>query len=182
MWPQVLRHRVTRRTLLGAGLLFGATALGAGGLAAWVFASRDPGRGRAVLSDDEGRVVAAIADAYFPPGNALGVAAAELDVAGGVDAHFARLLPRERRLLRGVLVAFDQWPRLSFASGRRFVDLALDDRVAVLRAWEESARAERRQIAALLRVLVGFVVFDDPRFLRAAKGRWGCPVPLPVLP
>lgn len=182
VWPAVLSHRVTRRTLLGAGLVFGAAALGAGGLAAFLFVARDAGRGREVLSDVEARFVDALADAYFPVGNPLGVAARDVDVAAGLDAHLRRVLPRERRLLRGVLLAFEQWPRMSLASSRRFSELPLEARVAVLRAWEDSPLEERRQVAALLRVLVGFVVFDDRRFMAAIKGRWGCPVPLPVLP
>ncbi len=184
MWPAahaVLSHRLTRRGVLGAGLLFGATAIGLGGLSYTLFRGRAAAQGRALLSDEEAKVVAAIADTYFPPGNELGVAAQDVDVVGGVDAYLNGLLPREKALLRGVVMAFDAWPRLSFTSSARFSDLPLDDRVAILSAWEDSALDERRQLVSVLRVIVGMVVFDDPRFLAAIGHRWGCPIPLPVL-
>lgn len=128
------------------------------------------------LSDIEVAVVAAMADAWLPAGNAFGVAAADVDIPAGVDGYVASLPVKQGKLLRGLIAALDQWPRLSFASTSRFVDLSRAARVDVLRHFEESSIADRRQLAGLLRLLVAIPYFDDERVRADPDLQWGCPV------
>jgi hypothetical protein len=72
--------------------------------------------GRAVLSQDEEAVVVALAEAYFPRGNAFGVCVFDVDVAGVVDGYVAGLLSRERRGIRALLRGLDAWPVVSATS------------------------------------------------------------------
>ena len=95
-------------------------------------------------------------------------------IVGGVDAYAARLLPRERQLLRVLMRAIEQWPRLSLSSTARFSTLDVTARQQVLRAFEDSSLTERRLLGTLLRGLVGMPLFDDPRFLAAIGHKHGC--------
>lgn len=178
-----IRPFLNRRGLLklGAGVVGAAVVAGALGVRSLV-KDRDVGSGRAVFDDDEAAVIAALADAWFPSsadgGNVIGVAAKDVDVVAGVDAYAGRLLPRERKLLRILMRAVEQWPRLSLTSPSSFSSLALADRQRVLQAFETSSLAERRLLATLLRSLIGMPLFDDPRFLAAIAHRHGCGLPV----
>lgn len=169
-----MRPRLTRRRLLKAGLGFGAVVVVAGGGARWLVSDRPVAAGRAALSEREAGVVAALAAAHFPPGNALGLSSADVDVVSGADAYVFSLLPEDRRLLRALLTAFDQWPRLSLASTATFTELDITGRIAVLRNFEESPHIERRLIASLLRTVVGVPFFEDSRALTAIGHTQGC--------
>ncbi len=169
-----LRQALTRRGLLRAGLGFGAAAIVAAGGARWLVSDRPTNVGRQALSPREERVVAALAEAHFPPGNALGMSVADVDIVSGADAYIAGLLPEDNRLLRALLTAFDQWPRASLSSLSTFSALPVLDRVRVLRAFEDSATTERRLIAAAFRALIGMPFFEDPRALASIGFAPGC--------
>jgi hypothetical protein len=170
-----LRHLLTRRRLLKLGLgLGGAAIVAGGGATAWLLSDRPAAAGRAALSEREAAVVAALADAYFPPGSPLGVSVEDVDVVSGADAYIAGLLAKERRLLRALLTAIDQWPRVTLSSPARFSAWPRSDRVKALRALDESPVPEKRQLAGLLRALVAMPFFDDPRVLQAVGFSWGC--------
>lgn len=167
--------RFSRRALLQAGLgLSGLFLLALGG-GVYLFRRLPTAPGKAVLSEEEARFIEAFAEAYFPPGNALGIDVAALDLAGRIDAHLAGFSPFEQRALRALIALFDQWPRLSFVSAARFSALDLDHRVRVLRAFEKSKSHERRGLCALLRTLVAMLVFDDAGAREAIGHRFGCP-------
>jgi hypothetical protein len=167
-----LRQLLTRRRILKLGLgLGGATLALAAGSAAFVFVERAPASGRRVLSPSEAATVSAIAEALFPPGNGLGVSAADVDVAGAVDAQLASLLKNERRIVRAFLVAFESWPRASLKGA--FSSLPLPDRIAMLRELETGSGTSR-QVASLVRTIVGAPFFEDERVLAAIGHRWGC--------
>lgn len=171
------RSLFSRRTFLKLGIGVGGGALLVGGGALALFRTGPAAPGKAVLSSDEVAFLEALAEVYLPPGNALGVEARSLDVAGSFDAHLASLPPRERRLARGLLTLFDQWPRLSFSSLSRFAGLPLDERTAIIRAWEESPKQARHGVAGLLRVLLGLHLFSSPAALAAVGHRFGCGSP-----
>ena len=175
--PGHLRQLLTRRGVMRLGLGVGGALLVLGSGAGFVFRAKPAAQGRVLLSVDEGATVAALADAYFPEGNEVGVAANHLDIAGSVDAYMARLLPREQRLLRALFTLIEQWPRTQLASG--FSALSLDDRIAMLTTWETSALEQRQALASVLRTIVAVSYFDEPRVLAAIGHRHGC---LPVLP
>lgn len=169
-----LRQALTRRRLFSVGAGFGALAIAAGGGARWLVSDRPTAGGRQALSAREERVVAALAEAHFPPGNALGVSVLDVDVVSGADAYIAGLLPQDNRLLRALLTAFDQWPRLTLSSTSTFSALPLAGRISELRAFEDSPMAERRLIASLFRALVGMPFFEDPRALASIGFLPGC--------
>ncbi len=174
---------LSRRGILKLGGGVVVACLVAGGLGVRSLLSDRPhGAKRKVFDDDEALVIAALAETWFPSakhgGNVIGVGADDVDVVGGVDAYAARLLPRERRLLRVLVRAVEQWPRLSLQSTSRFSSLDVTGRQVVMRHFEESGLGERRLLATLLRSLVGMPMFDDPRLLRAIAHRHGCGLPI----
>lgn len=172
----VVRHALTRRRLLGLGVGLGGLTFVAGTGAAYTLWPRPAAAGRVVLSSTEEAVVAAVADAYLPPNNPFGVAAAAVDIAGGVDAYIASLPDRPARLMRSLLVAVEQWPRFSWSSVRRFSELTRSERMGVLESFETSRLRERQQLAGVLRLLVAVPFFEDERVLAAAGIQFGCPV------
>jgi hypothetical protein len=170
--PSFVRMCFTRRGMLRLGLgVGGAALLLGGGVGAFLLGDKPAGQGSLVLTDGERATVSALADAYFPPHDAV-VPARELDVAGRVDAYFARMLPREQRLARALLRIVESWPRASFQGA--FSTLALEERIDVLRAWEESHLEQRQQLASVLRTFVGIGYFDDAKVLSALGHRFGC--------
>lgn len=162
---------------LGGGVVAACVVAGALGVRA-LLAERPHGAKLQVFDDDEAAVLFALAETWFPKDNGLGVSAYDIDVVGSVDAYAARLLPRERQLMRVLMRAVEQWPRLSLQSTARFSALAVDDRQQVMSHFEESAIGERRLLATLLRSLIGMPMFDDPRTLRAIAHRHGCGLPI----
>lgn len=159
---------------LGIGVGVGAGALVFGGTGLVLLRAGPPGPGRQVLSPDEVAFLDALKEAWLPPGNDLGLDAAALDVASSFDAHLAALPGRERRVMRGLLAVFDQWPRVSLSSSGRFSALSLEDRVRSLEAWEHSKSQARHGVMGLLRVLVGLHIFSHPEALAAVGHRDGC--------
>ncbi len=140
----------------------------------WLVSDRPVAAGRRALSEREAAVVYAIGEAHFPPGNPLGISVRDVDVVSGADAFIAGMLDRERRLLRALITAFDQWPRVSFSSSSSFSHAPLADRIAMFRAFEDSDVAERRLVGALLRTMVGIPFFEDPRAQAAIEFEGGC--------
>lgn len=172
-----LRARLTRRRLLGLGVGVGALALA--GSAGWLLSVPRPGAGRVALSDHEAELLVRLAEVWFPPGNPLGVAAGDVDIGGELDRLLAFLAPREQRAVHAILRVLDQLPRAGLRSTTRFSALPLEERRAILVSWETS-QGPKRQLAGLLRVLVGLSYFEDERVRRAIGHSFGCPLPLPV--
>ncbi len=166
----------TRRTFLKTGLGVGAGVLVLGGTGFVLLRAGPPAPGRRVLSAGEVAFLNALTEAWLPPGNALGLDPAALDVATGLVEHLAALPARERRVLRGLLAVFDQWPRVSFSSMGRFASLPLHERVRSLAAWERSKSQARHGVMGGLRVIVGLHLFSHPDALAAVGHRYGCGV------
>ena len=128
------------------------------------------------MSDDEARVVEAVAETYFPAGNPFGVAAVDVDVRGPVDAWISGMYPRERRGLRALLRGLERWPQLSGAGGA-FTSLTVAQRVNVLHTFDESTIAERRTLATLLRQVCLLPLLEHDVVLKALGHRHGCALP-----
>lgn len=172
-----LRARLTRRRLLALGVGVGALTLA--GSAGWLLSLPTPAPGRLALTAVEAEILVRLGEVWFPPGNPLGVAAGDVDLAAELDALVAVLAPREQRAVHALLRVIDQLPRAGFSSWRAFRELPLADRRDLMVAWESSL-GPKRQLASLLRVLVGLAFFEDERVRRAVGHTLGCPVPLPV--
>ncbi|OGQ19364.1 MAG: hypothetical protein A2138_05580 [Deltaproteobacteria bacterium RBG_16_71_12] len=174
----VLRARLTRRRLLALGV--GVGALTIVGSVGWLVSLPTPAPGRQALSARESELLVRLAEVWFPPGNPLGVAAADVDIGGELDRVLALLSIREQRALHALLRVVDQLPRASLSSTTRFSELPLPERRALIVGWEASA-GPKRQLAGVLRLLAGLSFFEDERVRLAIGHTFGCPLPLPVI-
>lgn len=133
------------------------------------FGPRDPALGQ--LSAREAALVAAAADAAFPPGGELLPSGTEAGVVRHVDGWLA-VLPRRNRILIRLLFTFFEHATLLFpAPGprgrRRFSALPLGQRIALLDGWGRSGLRVRRIVFASLRTLLTSAYFSCPQVLRA---------------
>jgi hypothetical protein len=149
----------------------------AAGLLAWALArifagyppSATPGR---ALRRRERALVAAVADALFPPGGAIPDSGREADVAGYLDGLVAATHPRQRALMRSLFFLFEHatlfFPAPGLPRGlRRFSSLDGAQREAVLEAWRTSRFFPRRLVFTSLRALCTLGYFASPGVLRA---------------
>jgi hypothetical protein len=151
-------------------LLDGAIAIGvaviwvaAPGLAA---AAAGRQRGKPSLSPGDARILRAVLEALAPPGSALTLRTAGPSVAAEVEGYVraAGGLGAFRWLLRGLELSPFVLPPLWL---RRFSKLALEDRVRVVEAWEESRFWPRRQAIATLKLATLTHVYGRPEVLAA---------------
>ncbi len=155
---------ITRRQLLAATTACTALA-GTGGVLAHLPA---PAPGRVVLSDEETQVVAALADAFFPPGNPIGVAGGAVNVAAEVDRMLGEDLdpvvaPVFRHLLRGL-----EYGAVA-THGGRFSRLERPVREEILADWSAPDSVPRRMAYDVLKTCVGWAWFNAPA-VRAGLG------------
>lgn len=158
---------ISRRGLLLAGA---GIALGVGGWLAFRLPS--PGPGLRVLSENEARIVEAIARVLFPPGR-FPVAGGDGGTAPAVDALLADIFPRQtvpafRYLLRsmelGTLVA----------RGRLFSDLPVAEAAEVVAIWSGDDPLPRRLASDSLRLVLGTAFLRRPEVVSAIGFRAGC--------
>ncbi len=159
---------MNRRALLASSLAL----VGVIGLGAATIPLPDAGAGLSVLSAAEARTCAALADAYFPPGNPLGVAAADVDLVGQLDAHCADVYEREvvlafRWALRAVNAAV-------IVQGGDLAALSRDARRALVADWSENDLLPRRLLQDLLRMALGIAFFNTPEVRAAIGARPAC--------
>lgn len=129
---------------------------------------RDPAR--PMLAPREAAVLEAAAEALYPPGGAVPISGADAGLAGYVDGYLAMLPAATRRLVRLLLLAFEQAPLLFPARGhggrRRFSSLTLEQRVQVLEDWRTASLFFRRLAFTSLRALLTMAYFAHPAVLR----------------
>ena len=161
-----------RKVLATAGSALAAVAVG-GVVGVGALELPAAAAGRACLSNHELLLVQALAEALFPPGNALGVTALGMDLAGEVDELMGdRLDPVVTPVFRRVLQALDDGTMVS--RGARFADLPLDVRVGVMASWAEPGVLARRLMYDALRTIVGMVFFCRPEVVSAIGWRPAC--------
>lgn len=171
----MLVSRLDRRTLLRLGLGGGAlVALGVVGGGIALLRPRTPASSFRVLSDDEIAFFDAAAEAFFPPGNVVGVNGREASVAKGLDRLISGLSPRVHRVLHAVVTLIDSYPILALHGMTRFTLLPLEERIAILKGFDASPLEAKRGMANLLRVLVATFVFERADAKAAIGFRGGC--------
>jgi hypothetical protein len=139
-------------------------------LAARRFFGGYPGPGLRVLAPREAALVAAAADALFPPGGAVPPSGVDAGVPDYVDRWLAAVPARVRILLR-LLFALVEHATLVFwapppRGWRRFSALAHEQQVAVLEGWRGSRLFPRRLVFLALRSAISMGYFADPAVLR----------------
>lgn len=163
-----------RKFLAASGAALAALAVG-GVVGAGALELPAAAAGRFCLSERELILVQALAEALFPPGNALGVTAVGMDLSGEVDELMGdRLDPVVTPVFRRVLQALDDGTLLS--RGARFADLPLGARVEVMASWGEPGVLARRLMYDALRTVVGMVFFCRPEVCSAIGWHPACAV------
>lgn len=151
---------LSRRTLLAGG---GALAALAGvTVPAVVLPSAAPGR--FLFGEAELVLIQAVGEALFPPGNPLGVAGEQVDLATRVDELLGDALDAEvGTVFRYVLRALENGTIAS--RGMAFSTLRLDDRIDVLNHWEDTGVLPRRMAYDALRLVYGMAFMTTPEVL-----------------
>ncbi len=145
-----------RALLLSGSALAGLTAVG-------VPISVLPGAapGFRLLSGGEIELVAAIGEAFFPPGSPLGISATDVDLPVLVDGLMAEELdPVVQPVFRYLLRAIDAGTLAS--RGASYASLSLEERRSVIETWSDNAIFPRRLAYDALKSVLGMAFFNAP--------------------
>lgn len=156
-----------------------ATALALGGIAlswdgitqlSWIW-DDEPAQGFAILSDEETKIVRALAGAIFP-GDAKMPSGETCELDVFMDSYLAAI-PRETAgLLRLLLRSINNMAMLDL--GGRLHTRRLDERIALVKAWDMSSLGLRRSIFQSVKVILGMGYFERPEVLAAAGIAYEC--------
>jgi len=126
---------------------------------------------RVSLAAREWALVAATSDAMFPAGGPVAPSGGEAGVPAYVDRYVGSVPSGIRLLMRLLFLLFEQATLFVRAPGsggrRRFSDLDVDQRVAVLEAWRTSGFFPKRLVFTSLRAILTMGYLADPAVLRS---------------
>lgn len=173
-------EKMNRRKFLKASgasataLAFGGTAWRVGG----VWWDQPPASEFRVLSPAEVRISDAIADAIFP-GEDFGVdpipSGTEAGVTQFLDEMLAEVLDEvTANAVRLLLHAIDEMAIFTDWRLARFHRRPLEQRVALLRAWEESYFSVRRGAFSAIKLFMSMGYCENPRVLSAMGIHYTC--------
>ncbi|MGH0033114.1 MAG: gluconate 2-dehydrogenase subunit 3 family protein [Myxococcota bacterium] len=116
----------------------------------------------------------AVAEALFPPGGAVEPSGREARVASYVDRLVTASHPRQRTLMRALFFLIEHATLVFPAPGgvggfRRFSSLDVEQRMAVIEAWQKSGLFLRRLVFTSLRALCTLGYFSNPEVLRRLR-------------
>ncbi len=135
------------------------------------------------LTAPEAAIVAALADAAFPPGGAIEPSGCEAGVPGYVDRWLDALPSRNRLLIRLLLFLIEHatllFPGPGLDGWRRFTALRPEQRVAALRGWARSRMHPRRVVFTSLRAILTMAYLGSPTVLRRV-GLAPLAIPTPI--
>jgi hypothetical protein len=121
-----------------------------------------------VLTRREARIVEALAETVFPPGDDRAVSPAEAGVVAYLDELLATVEPRERALMRALLVLFEvQTLVTSPLRPSLFTRASPEVRTRSLRGWDKSSLYPRRVAFQAIRSLMLWAYVDNPTVERA---------------
>lgn len=152
-------------------IIVALAALLAALLARAVFAGYPPAplaRG-ALLSRKEQAIVAACADALFPPGGPIPLSGTDAGLLAYMDNYFRRLPPLARGLARLLLQSVEHGPWIFGPRPARFTRLRPLERVAVLRAMATSRVYLRRVSCLSLRAMMTMGYLAHPEVARTMR-------------
>lgn len=173
-----LSGMMNRRDFLKATGL-GGLVIGLGSTAYRVLGwwNQPAGSGYGVLSRDEVEILEAVADAMFPGeeyqegGMPNGV---EAGVVAHVDSYLAAIDGQVSRLLRMLVHLIDSHAAISDFRLRRFRDRPRDERIAILKAWDNSSILARRKGFRGLKLVLAGGYCTHPDVLGASGIRFRC--------
>ena len=125
------------------------------------------------LSDTEAEIIASIADAMFP-GDGVFPGGNEVDVVSFFDHYLSSIAPETARLLRLLLHAIDDMGAVADLALTRFRNRTREERIAILRAWDNSLFFGRRGAFRGVKLVIATAYCEHPAVLRAAGIEFDC--------
>ena len=122
-----------------------------------------------VLNRCEQALVTAVADALFPPNGPIPLSGSEAGVLAYFDGYVRRSLPRQRVLMRLLLIFTEYSPLLFGPVRRRFTRLSQDDRLAYMERCSVSNFYFRRIAFLSFRTLMTMAYLAHPEVERAMR-------------
>lgn len=167
-----------RRTFLKLAGIGGATAgVGSAAMRVSSWWRQTSAAGFEVLSGTEVEIVRAMADAMFPgeehteDGLPNG---AEAGVVEHLDQYLAAIDARSGNLLRMLIHLIDEAALVSDLRFRRFRYRPREQRIAILKAWDNSSIVFRRKAFRGLKIVLAGGYCNDPKVLAAAGIDYKC--------
>lgn len=163
-----------RRTFLKALGGTGATLVGAIGMRIGGFWwDQTPSAKMKLLSSHEILIVQTMAEALFP--GDLGMPAGnQVGLPDFVDHYLASVSETTANLLRLLLHAIDDMAIFADMGVTRFHLRPLEDRIEILRAWDESWLGPRRGAFTSLKLIFGMGYCERPEVIQAAGLDYTC--------
>jgi hypothetical protein len=121
---------------------------------------------RAFLSAKEQAIVAALADAFFPPGGPIRLSGTDAGLVEYFDDYARQLPPGQGRLVRLLVHFLEHAPWIFGPKHSRFSSLALDDRIAVLDRMRTSPIYFRRVAFLSMRTMLSMGYLAHPEVAR----------------
>lgn len=142
-----------------------------------------PQRDLQVIGKGEAAFLDAAAETLFPPDEGMPLSGAEADLPGYADRYLAVLPIKQRRLIRALFLLFEQgtllWPARGVGAFGRFSALSPEQRLRVLRGWEQSRLAPRRMAFTALKAVLILGYMGRPESLAAlGMSAWSIESPI----
>lgn len=130
-------------------------------------------QGMKVLSAHEVAIVQTIAEAMFP--GDLGMPAGHtVGLPEFMDDYFANIPPTTANLLRLLLHAIDDMAFFADFGVARFHTRPLEERIAILKAWDESWLGPRRSVFSSVKILFAMGYCEHAAVIGAAGITYTC--------
>jgi hypothetical protein len=127
-----------------------------------------------VLSADEARVVAAMADAMFPEDGWGMPNGAGAGVVEALDDYLSAIDEATANLLRLLIHAIDDMAIMRGFGMTRFHKRTREERIAILGSWDSSSSSIRRGAFQGLKFVMCMGYCEHPEVLRAAQIDYSC--------
>ena len=173
------RRGLDRRTFIKGLGVAGGLVVGAGAARAAIWWDQAAANGYRILSADEVLISDAIAQALFP--GEQGVMrrlpdAVELGATRFLDDLLVEMLDETMgNALRVLMHAIDEMAIFGGeGSVRRFHKRSLEERVAILRAWDGSLSSTRRSVFSALKIFYAMAYCEHPVLIEAMGFDYSC--------
>jgi len=120
-----------------------------------------------VLRPKERRILRILADTIVPRGGAFESGAEDIEIEGPFEEYLRGLDHLYAKVYRWHLRLFDYGPIIHRFKFRRFSKLSQEERVAYCQKLESHKRFGARMFLFLLKFLITFIAFSDPKLERA---------------